>query len=205
MPSGCHLLHFNPQLHLNILLHLNPLLQLITQKASKRIHLSPPQPSASPQLCTPLQSCHSTSTCYFTSTCYSTSTCSRHRNPRVTRTPTPLQVRLTFFSVPRLIMVRLYLMVTLYLMVRLYLMVAPLGGVRRSQGSSMHMRCPDGIGREIWDREGRESEGGSRHPSPLKGGGSPSRGVSPGGKERSVPTMRLLLLLLLFLLYVVVS
>ena len=132
----------------------------------KRIHLTPPQPSASPQLCTPLQSCHSTSTCYFTSTCYSTSTCSRHRNPRVTRTPTPLQVRLTFFSVPRLIMVRLYLMVTLYLMVRLYLMVAPLGGVRRSR-SSMHMRCPDGIGREIWDREGRESEGGSRHPSPL--------------------------------------
>ena len=75
-----------------------------------------------------------------------------------------------------------------------------LRGSPPKSGSSMHMRCPDGIGREIWDREGRESEGGSRHPSPLKGGGSPSRGVSPGGKERSVPRMRLLLLL-----YVVVS
>ena len=66
-----------------------------------------------------------------------------------------------------MIMIMILIMVMILTMVSYHHHEAP-RAVRGSVGGcSMDMRCPDGIGRESWDREGRE--GIEITPSPLGG------------------------------------
>ena len=65
----------------------------------------------------------------------------------------------------------------------------PMGCILRRR-TSMEMWCPDGIGRESWDRGGRESVGWLAWNSPQVGGGALAVSVSTCGVKRDVPGTR---------------
>ena len=79
-----------------------------------------------------------------------------------------------------------------------FLYSARRGGNFRRRGA-MHMRCPEGIGRESWEWGGRLSKGWLVLVLPPQSGGrSPLRGVATFGKKRDGPGVKIIVVVVVF-------